>query len=190
MNCNDKISSRIDINKFLVFLNRDVFSPCIKKDKRLKKEAFAYTNVEWHYLQQQCQLQTSGHSQLSNEACKKFLAADLYFLAASSARPVNMNRKHFYRVCIVFLTRSRNRSESLGEQHLEMRKRAFPQVLRLFSNFQNVENLEEKKCREVLCHSAPLLRSSLHQEVLWLNSSRKKIVGPLLAVCGLTAGQL
>ena len=46
MNCNDKISSRIDINKFLVFLNRDVFSSCIKKDKRLKKEAFTYTNVE------------------------------------------------------------------------------------------------------------------------------------------------
>lgn len=34
---------------------------------------------------------TSGHSQLSKDACKKFLAADLYFLVASSARPTDTN---------------------------------------------------------------------------------------------------
>ena len=38
---------------------------------------------------------TSGHSQLSKEACKKFLAADLYFLVASSARPIKKNYDNY-----------------------------------------------------------------------------------------------
>lgn len=50
---------------------------------------------------------TSGHSQLSKEACKKFLAADLYFLVASSARPIKKNydtrgnqQKVFLLICL------------------------------------------------------------------------------------------
>lgn len=41
--------------------------------------------LKFHY--ERVNVLTSGKSQWSKDACKKFLAADLYFLVANSAKP-------------------------------------------------------------------------------------------------------
>jgi len=41
MYCNDNISFNTDINIFIVFVNPDEFSPCIKKDNfKIKDEVY------------------------------------------------------------------------------------------------------------------------------------------------------